>query len=305
MPIKYSNTLDWNRLKIFHMVAEAGSFTEAGRRLRLSQSAVSRQISALEESLSNVQLFHRHARGLSLTEHGQALFETAQELASKLSATQGLLMEQKDKAAGNLRMAVTVGLGTTWLASRIGLFCQRYPEINITIHLSDQAADLARAEADVAIQMTAPNQPGLVQRPFVTINLAPYASEEYIRRNGMPQHPKDLDKHTLIVYGPVTPTLFGDANWLLSLGREDEGVRRPRIYINSNLAMLNACANGAGVASMPNYLAADRPNLIRVLSGMEGPKIPTYFVYPEALRNSKRIHVLREFLLEQATRTEF
>ncbi|TAH36493.1 MAG: LysR family transcriptional regulator [Alphaproteobacteria bacterium] len=305
MPIKSSNTLDWNRLKIFHMVAEAGSFTEAGRRLRLSQSAVSRQVSALEKSLSNVQLFHRHARGLALTEHGQALFETAQELVSKLSATQGLLMEQKDKAAGTLRIAATIGMGTTWLSSRIGLFCQRYPEINLELRLSDYPVDLTRAEADVAIQMTAPNQPGLVQRPFATINLAPYASEEYIRNYGMPQHPKDLDKHILIVYGPTTPALFNDANWLLSLGREDEGVRHPRVYINSNLGMLNACAGGAGIASLPNYLAAERPNLICVLSGIEGPKIPTYYVYPEALRNSKRIHVLREFLLEQASLTEF
>lgn len=305
MAHKYINTLDWNRLKIFHAVAEAGSFTEAGRRLRLSQSAVSRQISALEESLNNMPLFHRHARGLSLTEQGQALFHTAQELVLKLSTTQGLLMEQKDKPAGVIKIAATVGLGSTWLSSRLAKFCELYPDVNIVLHINDYGADLTRAEADVAVQMTPPNQPGLVQRHFVTLHLHPYASEEYIRKYGLPQDPKDLDNHKLIVYGPVAPIPFPDANWLMGLGRENEAVRQPRIYINSNLAMLYACLGGAGIASLPQYLAAEHPSLVRILSGIEGPKVPTYYVYPEALRNSKRITILREFLLEQAALTQF
>jgi DNA-binding transcriptional LysR family regulator len=303
--MKYQTALDWNRLKIFHAVAEAGSFTEAGRRLRLSQSAVSRQISALEESLNNVQLFHRHARGLSLTEQGHALFVTAGELVAKLSTTQGLLMEQREKPAGTLRIAASVGLGSTWLSRRIGQFCDLYPDINIVLYISDSGADLSRAEADVAIQMIPPNQPGLVQRHFVTLNLSAYASESYIKKHGMPQTVDDIDKHKLIVYGPAGPILFPDANWLLSKGRENESVRAPRIFINSNLAMMYACAGGAGIASLPDYLAAEQPNLIRVLSGIEGPKVPTYFVYPEALRNSKRISVLREFLLDHASKTTF
>ncbi len=305
MPSRYFNTLDWNRLKIFHTVAESGSFTEAGRRLRLSQSAVSRQISSLEESIGHVALFHRHARGLSLTEQGQALFETAQELVLKLSATQGLLMEKKDKPAGTLRIAAMVGFGSTWLSSRLSLFCERYPDIKVILLISDFGVDLTRSEADVAIQMVPPNQPGLVQRHFITIGMSPYASEDYIRRNGFPQTPEDLDRHNLIVYGPAAPIKFPDANWLMSLGRDNQGVRQPSIYINSNLAMLHACKGGAGIASLPDYMASPEPNLIRVLPGIEGPRISTYYVYPEALRNSKRITVLREFLLEQAAGTQF
>lgn len=305
MPSRFLNSLDWNRLKIFHAVAEAGSFTEAGRRLRLSQSAVSRQIGALEESLNNMPLFHRHARGLSLTEQGQALFATAQELVAKLSTTQGLLMEQKDKPAGTIKIAASIGMGSTWLSRRLSLFCERYPDINVILHINDYTVDLMRAEADVAIQMMPPHQPGLVQRHFVTLNLYPYASKEYIERNGAPQTAKDLDKHQLIVYGPAAPIPFPDANWLMSLGRENEGARMPRIYINSNLAMIYACLGGGGIASLPYYLAAEHPSLVRLLPEIEGPKVPTYYVYPEALRNSKRITVLREFLLEQAALTEF
>ncbi len=302
---KNVNTLDWNRLKIFHAVAEAGSFTEAGKRLRLSQSAVSRQISALEESLNDLPLFHRHARGLSLTEQGKALYATAQELVTKLSATQSLLIEQREKPAGTLKINATIGFGSTWLAKRLGKFCELYPDVTVLLTINDFGVDLSKAEADVAVQMVPPNQPGLVQRHFVTMNLHPYASEDYIRRHGLPQHPEDLDNHNLIVYGPTIASLFPDTNWLLALGREDQKVRTPKVYINSNLAMLNACLGGAGIASLPDYLAAEHPSLVRLLSGIEGPKVTTYFVYPEALRNSKRITVLRDFLLAEAESTKF
>lgn len=297
--------LDWNRLKIFHAVAEAGSFTEAGRRLRLSQSAVSRQISALEESLHNVPLFHRHARGLSLTEQGEALFLTAQELVTKLSAAQGLIMEQREKPAGRLRISATTGFGSTWLCDRLALFTEKYPDIQVQLSLNDYAADLTRAEADVAIQMTPPNQPGLIQRHFVHLSLNPYASENYVKRFGMPKTPEDLDKHKLIVYGPVSPAPFPDANWLLAIGKEDQNVRTPHLLINSNTAMLRACAASAGIASLPDYMALGYPGVVRLLPQLEGPKVPTYFVYPEALRNSKRIHVFRDFLLEEAAKTKF
>ena len=91
--------MDWDKLRVFHAVAEAGSFTHAGDTLNLSQSAVSRQISALEEALQ-VPLFHRHARGLILTEQGEALNRTVREVFAKLAMTEALLTESREKPAG-------------------------------------------------------------------------------------------------------------------------------------------------------------------------------------------------------------
>ena len=98
--------MDWDKLRVFHAVAEAGSFTHAGESLNLSQSAVSRQISALEESL-NVPLFHRHARGLILTEQGDLLYHTARDVFAKLSMTEAMLTESKDRPKGPLKVTTS------------------------------------------------------------------------------------------------------------------------------------------------------------------------------------------------------
>ena len=118
--------MDWDKLRVFHAVAEAGSFTHAGDTLNLSQSAVSRQISALEEALQ-VPLFHRHARGLILTEQGEALNRTVREVFAKLAITEALLTESKEKPAGRLKVTTTVAFGSIWLAPRLHAFLEMYP----------------------------------------------------------------------------------------------------------------------------------------------------------------------------------
>src|SRR5512133_1119387 len=113
--------LDWDKLRVFHAVAEAGSFTHAGETLNLSQSAVSRQIQALEEALA-VPLFHRHARGLILTEQGELLFRTAREVFAKLSMAEGLVSASKDRPKGPLKITSSAAFGSTWLTPRMHEF---------------------------------------------------------------------------------------------------------------------------------------------------------------------------------------
>jgi DNA-binding transcriptional LysR family regulator len=192
--------MDWDKLRVFHAVAEAGSFTHAGEALNLSQSAVSRQISALEESLS-VPLFHRHARGLILTEQGELLYHTAREIFSKLAMTEAMLSESKDRPKGPLKVTTTVSFGSAWLTPRIREFTDLYPEIQVTLVVDDSELDLSMREADVAIRMSPPRQPDLVQRHLMTVRYRVYASTDYLKRFGTPQKPEDLDKHRLIVYG--------------------------------------------------------------------------------------------------------
>src|SRR5256885_2892602 len=142
-------SMDWDKLRVFHAVAEAGSFTHAGEALNLSQSAVSRQISALEESLS-VPLFHRHARGLILTEQGELLFRTAREVFAKLAMSESLISESKDRPRGPLQATPTVTVGSTWRAPRMHSFVDLYPEIQVSVVVDDSELDLSMREADVA-----------------------------------------------------------------------------------------------------------------------------------------------------------
>ena len=118
--------MDWDKLKVFHAAAEAGSFTHAGEQLGLSQSAVSRQVSALEQELG-VSLFHRHARGLILTEQGELLHHTAHDVFMKLEAARTKLSDSREKPNGEIKVQTTIGVGAHWLTPRLGEFFDLYP----------------------------------------------------------------------------------------------------------------------------------------------------------------------------------
>jgi DNA-binding transcriptional LysR family regulator len=294
--------MDWDKLRVFHAVAEAGSFTHAGESLNLSQSAVSRQISALEESLS-VPLFHRHARGLILTEQGELLFGTAREVFAKLSMAEGLITESKDRPKGPLKITTTVAFGSSWLTPRIREFLDLYPEIQVTMVIDDTELDLSMREADVAIRMSPPRQPDLIQRHLVSVPSHIYASPDYIRKHGMPQKPEELDKHRLIVYGEDSRPPVANVNWLLDAGAQPGQERKPILAVNNFYAMLRAVGSGLGIASLSDFMASEDGSLVRVLPELTGPPTEAYFVYPEELRASKRINVFRDFLLRKVMET--
>ena len=287
--------MDWDKLRVFHAVAEAGSFTHAGETLNLSQSAVSRQISALEEALQ-VPLFHRHARGLILTEQGESLNRTVREVFAKLAMTEALLTESKEKPAGRLKVTTTVGFGSTWLAPRLQGFLDMYPDVTMTLLLDDTDLDLAMREADVAIRMHPPKQPDLVQRHLMQIQWLVVAHPDYLARHGTPTRPEELDDHKLILFGDYRPPV-PDIDWLAEAGRRAGQPRRALLEVNSLHAMALAIRSGMGIGVLPDWMTDDLDGLTRLLPDLKAPKVEVYFVYPEELRNSKRVAVFRDFLL--------
>jgi DNA-binding transcriptional LysR family regulator len=289
--------MDWDKLRVFHAVAEAGSFTHAGDTLNLSQSAVSRQISALEEALQ-VPLFHRHARGLILTEQGESLNRTVRDVFAKLAMTEALLTESKEKPAGKLKLTTTVGFGSAWLAPRLHLFYAAYPEVTMQLLLDDSDLDLAMRQADVAIRMHAPKQPDLIQRHLFTINWRVCASKEYLAERGTPAKAEDLDQHRVILFGDYRPPV-PDMNWLATAGRRGNDGRTAVLEANSMQAMLGAAASGLGIIAVPDYVEPASHGLVEILPNIASPKVDVFFVYPEELRNSKRVAVFRDFLLAQ------
>ena len=296
--------MDWDKLRIFHSVAEAGSFTHAGEVLNLSQSAVSRQIGTLEESLK-VPLFHRHARGLELTEQGELLYRTAHDVFGKVAMAEAMLVDSLEKPRGELKVTTTVGFGTTWLTPRVREFLDMYPDISLRLLVVDHELDLSMREADVAIRMRAPTQPDLIQRRLITVHYHIYAAPEYLRRYGSPRSIDDLSGHRLVIYGEEAPPPIADVNWLMQVARRGDGGAGAVLRINNIYGVLRAVESGVGIAALPDYLARDNPRLVQVLTGVEGPSFATYFVYPEELRDSKRIAVFRDFLLRQVAAWNF
>lgn len=296
--------MDWDKLRIFHAVAEAGSFTHAGETLNLSQSAVSRQISALEDSL-RVPLFHRHARGLVLTEQGEVLYRTAHEVFGKLAMTEALLTESKDRPKGPLKIHTTVAFGSTWLAPRMREFMEVYPEIEVHLILSDHELDLSMREADMAIRLTPPRQADLIQRHLVTMHVHIYAATGYIKKEGIPNTVEDLDKHRIIIYGSDSRPPVPNVNWLSEVGRKEGRPRTPAMTVNNVYGVMRAVQSGAGLGALPEFMVYDGSGLVQVLPDLEGPQIDAYFVYPEELRTSKRTMVFRDFLLRKIAESKF
>lgn len=296
--------MDWDKLRIFHTVAEAGSFTHAGELLNLSQSAVSRQVSALEDSLKTV-LFRRHARGLILTEQGEMLYQTARDVFAKLAMAEAKLMDAKDKPRGDLKVAASVGIGATWLTPRIRDFIETYPDISVNLIVTDSELDLTMREADVAIRLRPPTQPDLVQRKLMTVHFHLYASPDYIKRRGVPKRVEDLDRHSLITYGNDAPAPINSSSWLLNLGASPDRPRLPVLKVNNIYGLLLAVESGLGIAALPDYIVQGHSMAVRVLDDVAGPEFDTYFAYPEELRNSKRITVFRDFLIQKVQETRF
>ncbi|MCB9991509.1 MAG: LysR family transcriptional regulator [Rhodospirillales bacterium] len=296
--------MDWDKLRIFHAVAEAGSFTHAGDVLNLSQSAVSRQISTLEESLG-VTLFHRHARGLLLTEQGELLQKAAKDIFGKLSMIEGQLLDSKQLPEGPLRITTTEFIGSTWLAPKLKELNEKHPSIQLSLLLDDRILNLSMREADAAIRLYKPEQPDLVQRQLTTIHFHVYGSKRYLEKHGKPQTPKDLRGHTLIGYPDNSPAPFADLNWLFRLAGIDPDEDYNMLMINSMYAIHQAVENGAGLATLPDYLADSSDNLEIVLPDHKPADVDVYFVYPEERRHSQRIAIFRDFLLEQVAKTQF
>ena len=296
--------MDWDKLRVFHAAASAGSFTHAGETLGLSQSAVSRQVSALEQDL-DVPLFHRHARGLILTEQGEVLFRTATDVMAKLAAARLRLGEHRDKPQGELRITTTQGLGTNWLVPQLGAFLELYPDVKLRVILTDDELDLGMREADVALRLREPSQPDLIRRRLFTVHYHLYASSDYIKRHGQPRVVEELDQHRILSFGTTGANFLNGLNALLTAGRDARSPRVSSLTVNNITALRKAVDAGVGVAVLPEYLIEPDSGLVRLLPTANMPELECYLVYPEEMKHVARVQVFRDFLVSNAQRWKF
>ncbi len=287
--------MDWDKLKIFYAVAEAGSFTRATINLNLSQSAISRQIQSLEEDLK-VKLFERHARGLTLTENGEYVFKTAHEVISKLKDVESSLIDQKNKPTGKLTITTVRSFGTHWLTPRIQEFMKLNPNIEIELIFDDKELDLSTRQADIGIFMRRPKRLNYIQKKLVDINYYIYGSTKYLEKNGIPKNINDLNKHRFISFGKGAPSPVFNPDWALKLGVKDNKKRKSIMKVNSVMGLLLAVESGVGLAALPEYLVFNSNNVIKVLPDYMGPITEAHFVYPESLKNVARVKAFRNFL---------
>ena len=286
--------MDWGKLRSFHAAAEAGSLTSAGDRLGISQSAVSRQIAALEETLG-VSLFQRHARGLVLTDAGHTLFRSTMDMAQAAQSANTALRDQQETPQGELIVSAPVAFGSTWLVPRLGGFAKKHPDLHLDLRLEDREYDLLKLEAECAIRLWAADKADLIQRKLGTVATNLYASPEYLKTAGMPRTPQDLDNHRIIAYGDESSPLQ-EMSFACRVGRDDAPPRPATLKVNNVFAMLRAVDAGLGIADVPDYMASTMPRLVKVLPENVGPIFDLYFIYPSDLRRSKRVAAFRDFV---------
>ncbi|WP_108815156.1 LysR family transcriptional regulator [Loktanella sp. Alg231-35] len=287
--------MDWDKLRIFHAVADAGSLTHAGDALHLSQSAVSRQIRALEESL-NTTLFHRHARGLILTEQGELLFDATRSMNKRLEAAAARIRDSEEEVFGELRITTTTGFGTLWLAPRLPKLYEQYPDLKIDLMLEERVLDLPMREADVAIRMKEPSQADLIRKRLMSVRMRLYATNSYLEQNGTPQTPEELGAHRLICQSLNSIQVAAGATLVQHLMTYDI----PNVFtVNNYFGVLQGVLNNIGIGVLPDYVTEDFPDLVRVLPDLESGEVPVFLAYPEELRQSKRISAFRDFVQEE------
>ncbi len=290
--------MNWDKLKSFYEVAISKSISKASIKLNISQSALSRQIQDLELDLKT-ELFIRHQKGVRLTEQGENLFNSVSQINNSISDFEKKLIDKKIKPVGKLTISTTVGFGSTWLTPRINKFVDQFPDIDINLIMSDEEIDLSARMADVAVRVKKPTQGNLIFKKFVNFHNHIYGSSEYLQKKGIPRNVNDLDKHDLICFGAGLPSPISNIDWILKVGKAGTK-RKPKFRVNSIYAMSLAIEKGGGLASLPDYMVANKPQLIRVLPNQEGPSYQTYFVYSESFKNDRRLEVFRDFLYNEA-----
>ncbi len=288
-------TMDWDKLRIFHAVADAGSLTHAGDQLHLSQSAISRQIRALEEQL-NTTLFHRHARGLILTEQGELLFDATRAMMRRLEAATARIRDSEEEVFGELRVTTTIGFGTLWLAPRLPKLFEKYPDLNIDLMLEERVLDLPMREADVAIRMKEPSQADLIRKRLMSVHMGLYASRDYAAKKGLPERPEDLGRHRLICQNPRSAQVGAGATLVQELVTYDIP---SLLTVNNYYGVLQSVLQNLGIGVLPDYLSHDFPQLVRVLPEIHSSEVPVFLAYPSELRQSKRIAAFRDFVQEE------
>ena len=252
--------MDWDKLRVFHAVASAGSLTHAGDALHLSQSAVSRQIRALEDSLGST-LFHRHARGLILTEQGELLFEATQAMVKRLDATAARIRDSENEVFGELRVTTTTGFGTLWLAPRLPALRAALPGVTVSLTALERLPDAKRAPYDLAVFFA--DSGGRVLEEDALMPVCAPALAQGVRRA------EDLMRL------PFLTDSSWSGDWRSWAAVAAPGLREPRGTAHSLYALaVDEALAGAGVlighrALLARHLAAG------LLVAPLGPEVPT------------------------------
>jgi DNA-binding transcriptional LysR family regulator len=284
-------------LAVFVRAAESGSFSRAGRELRLSQPSVSRIIGELEARLG-VKLLLRTTRRITVTDAGALFLERARDILAEIEdaedAARGL-----DSLRGIIRLAIPVMYGTRAIIPRLPKFLAAHPLLRVELSVVDARQDLVAEGADLAIRIGELDDSAFGARKLAAMPTQPVASPVYLKARGTPKTPADLANHDCI-FGPGN---FGRATWSFSRNGTEISVDvRGRIVTDSGPGLLASAVAGLGIVRASMTLAGDEIKaglLVPLLRGYALPTIDVHALFPGGPRPSAKVRALVDYLANE------
>lgn len=285
--------MDWEIIRAFRAVAEAGSLSEAARRLGKSQPTLSRRIAALEEQLG-APIFDRAPEGLVLTKLGAALLEPAEAMERAASHLSLIAAGREERLAGVIRITASQVVATYLLPDILTDLRLAEPEIDIEVVSSDQTENLLRREADIAVRMYRPTQEDVITRKIGEMEIGMFAAKSYIARRGAPRSDVELLDHDVIGY---------DRSTLLIEGLRDVGLQVDRNFFAFRCDDQALCwrmvVAGFGVGFMQVGVGAREPAVERIRTAERIASLPVWLTAHGELRGNPRVRRVYDFLADR------
>ncbi|WP_284125794.1 LysR family transcriptional regulator [Parerythrobacter aestuarii] len=288
--------LDWNDLRYFLAVARTGSTLAASKDLKVSQSTVSRRITALEDAIE-VKLFVRKPSGYDLTPRGQAVLPIAQKAEEAMLAFADGVAAESRRLSGTVRLSTVESAANAWVIPAMGVLREQHPEVRVEILTSEHYVDLARGEADVAVRFgPKPTQETLVVRHLVDMLESFYAPRDMVDRLGMPKDVADLARYPLVA---STDDNSLTNRWIAQHLPGTEITQRA----SSMSSIIASVRSGLGAAILPCMMADGMPELVRLLPPIEELTTPGWMVTTDEARRQPHIRAVIDLVVEQIRQT--
>jgi LysR family transcriptional regulator for bpeEF and oprC len=286
-------------MEVFIQVVDCGSFTKAAEMLNLPKATVSTLVQTLESTLS-VKLLHRTTRQVMITSDGAAYYERCVQILSDVRDAEESLSRHRLSPSGRLRVDTPTGLASEILIPALPAFFERYPDITMELGSTDRPVDLVEEGVDCAVRGGELVDPNLIARRIGVINFVTAASPDYIERHGMPQHPRDLDRHRCVNYFSAKTGKI--SKWDFTHDGERIEVTLPgAIALNDSNAYVHAGLAGLGIINMTDYLLQRHiaeGRMLQVLPEWTIDPLPVHVVYPQNRHLSAKVRVFVEWISE-------
>lgn len=284
--------LNWNDLRYFLAVARTGSTLAASKQLKVSQSTISRRVTALED-MTGVKLFIRKPSGYSLTPRGKSMLPAAESVEAAILSFSDSIAAEARRLAGTVRLTTVESAANAWIIPVLGLLRARYPDLRVEIMTSDKNLDLSRGEADVAIRFgQKPTEETLIVRHLLDMQESFYANEELVAKLGMPENLADLARYPLV----MSVDREGGINRWVTEHLPDAEIEQRANTLSSIIASVRS---GIGASILPCMMGDDTHGLVRLVPPIVELTTPGWMVTTDDARRQPHIRAVIDFVVEQ------